>query len=131
MRLCYFHEVIVWHGGVNYTTKICNFIYLSCNSANSYAVVIVNEWCIICLAIVRHSLSFMFQDFIFLMPINFCSWNEMFCGGVIFFMSIWQISVSSSYIDFRCLKQVLTYLDDIFDTLLKALSDPSDEVVLC
>ncbi|XP_057445520.1 protein VAC14 homolog [Lotus japonicus] len=26
--------------------------------------------------------------------------------------------------------EVLTYLDDIFDTLLKALSDPSDEVVL-
>ncbi|MCH89693.1 VAC14-like protein, partial [Trifolium medium] len=29
-----------------------------------------------------------------------------------------------------CMKQVLTYLNDIFDTLLKALSDPSDEVVL-
>jgi hypothetical protein len=28
-----------------------------------------------------------------------------------------------------CLKQVLTYLNDIFDTLLKALSDPSDEVI--
>ncbi|KAE9605289.1 putative vacuole morphology and inheritance protein [Lupinus albus] len=27
--------------------------------------------------------------------------------------------------------EVLTFLNDIFDTLLKALSDPSDEVVLC
>lgn len=27
------------------------------------------------------------------------------------------------------LKQVLTFMDDIFDTLLKALSDPSDEVI--
>lgn len=28
-----------------------------------------------------------------------------------------------------CMKQVLLFLNDIFDTLLKALSDPSDEVI--
>lgn len=30
---------------------------------------------------------------------------------------------------FLCLKQVLMFLNDIFDSLLKALSDPSDEVI--
>lgn len=30
---------------------------------------------------------------------------------------------------FVCIKQVLLFLNDIFDTLLKALSDPSDEVI--
>lgn len=30
---------------------------------------------------------------------------------------------------FLYLKQVLTFLNDVFDTLLKALSDPSDEVI--
>ncbi|KAL2347765.1 hypothetical protein Fmac_001765 [Flemingia macrophylla] len=33
----------------------------------------------------------------------------------------------SEAFDYSCLKQVLTFLNDIFDTLLKALSDPSDE----
>lgn len=38
--------------------------------------------------------------------------------------------ILSINIYFSCLKQCLQFLNDIFDTLLKALSDPSDEVVL-
>jgi vacuole morphology and inheritance protein 14 len=34
-------------------------------------------------------------------------------------------------VNFFYVKQVLSFLNDIFDTLLKALSDPSDEVILC
>lgn len=48
-----------------------------------------------------------------------------------FFLFTFHISIGDYDLQLiTCLKQVLTYLNDIFDTLLKALSDPSDEVVL-
>ncbi|RHN78113.1 putative vacuole morphology and inheritance protein [Medicago truncatula] len=49
-------------------------------------------------------------------------------------LPIYSLTFSISYKTLFCncqaLLGVLTYLNDIFDTLLKALSDPSDEVVL-
>lgn len=61
--------------------------------------------------------------------IIFFTLNEMFCNGAITYMPYDRYFADNDSQLIPCVKQVLIYLNDIFDTLLKALSDPSDEVI--